>query len=193
MTADGAVRYGQDFALTLTVHVGAQKMRMIILPDAYYLDSGQKLNGKTWIKLDAKGTDPLSKAVAPMMALLRQQTNVSLPPASFQGAKAVGRAGPVLAGEPTIAFTIKLTAKQLAASLSPELRKLAGSSAGGATSVSTYYVDSQWLPRKVVIVNTAKGKKATTTTITYAKWGEPVTVAAPPASQTTTAPGAAAA
>ena len=180
LKAQGVVRYGSDLAMALTMTTAGKRIRVVILGSTYYVDPGAKIGGKTWLRIDEHGTDAISKALAPTMGYLRQQSDLSQPSTAFRGVKAVGKAGPVVDGAPTVAYTIRLTSAQLLATVPPDLRTTLGPGLAGATSVSTYYVDSAWLPRKVVVVTTTKGKKATST-LTYGKWGRPVTVAAPPA------------
>jgi hypothetical protein len=160
-------------------------MKMIMVGGAFYLDLGEKMQGKTWLRVDEKGKDPLSKAMGPLLATIRQQLNLSASASAFRGVTATSVAGATIDGASTVGYVVKLNSQQIIAALPADVRKSMASPMAGATSVSTYYVDPEWLPRKIVIVTTVKGKK-TPMSVMYSNWGDPVTITAPPASDVAT-------
>ncbi|HEY6794824.1 MAG TPA: hypothetical protein VI248_09085 [Kineosporiaceae bacterium] len=183
--AQGVMRYGpDDLAMSLTMTQEGRRTRVILVGDVYYLDVGEKVLGKTWTKIDLKGTSRISKTMGPLLATLRQQTDLGYVPPSYQALTVAAAQGPTIAGVSTVNYTLKQNSQQLVAAL-PAAQRAALSSALAATSaVTTFSVGHDWLPRKVVVVTTTKGKSATTT-ITYSKWGGPVTITPPPVGDTT--------
>jgi len=136
------------------------------------------------VRIDPKGTDPLSKALSPITAEISGLSKpAAVAPAGVKGLTAVASTGKVLDGVKTTLYTYSMNAAQLkaqTAALPPQLRDMMKQS--GVTSVVTrYYVDSSYLPHQVVFIVTVK-KKKTVETIRYSHWGEPVAIAAPPAS-----------
>ena len=183
LRAQGLIRYGSTLAMSLTMTNQGKRIRFLLLGPTAYLDAGQKVGGRTWVRLDEKA----GGAGASLLANLRQQTNLAPAAAALRGVRVSGRAGLAVGGVPTVTYTVKMSSKQLVAALPADLRSVLAPELAGATSVSTYAVDGDWLPRRVVVVTTTKGKPATTT-VTYSKWGAPVTIAAPPASDVATLP-----
>jgi hypothetical protein len=180
----GVVRYQPaNIAMSLRAVAAGRTMRIVVLNGAFYLDLGQPMAGKQWLRIDAKGTDPMSKTFAPLLDTMRTQSDPATPLTSLRGVPAVsGGSGGVVDGVPTRRYTIKLNSRQLLASLPATTRSTLGSALAGATSSTTYYVDAGTLPHKVVTVTTLKGRTSTNIT-TYSHWGQPVSIAAPPASQ----------
>jgi hypothetical protein len=183
----GVMRYGDHLAMSLTMTASGRHSRVIMLGDVYYMDIGEKVQGRSWLKIDPKGKDQLSKSIAPMLAGLRQQTDVGAVPASYAGLTVTASPGQTVDGVHTVNYSLRQNSKQLIASLPAAQRSLLASALAGMSSVTTFAVGPDWLPRRVVVVTTTKGKKSTMT-IAYTRWGQPVTITAPPASDVITGP-----
>lgn len=181
----GVAHYGKNLEMSMTMVSSGQTMKIVMLGNATYLDMGQPVNGKHWLKIDSKSQDPTMKLLSSVMSSAKQQSGLPQAPAAFKGVPTTSSAGEDVAGVPTVAYTMKLNSKQIIAALPADMRKLVGSTLAGATAETTYYVGADWLPRKVVTKSTVQGK-VTNSAITYDKWGEPVTIKAPAASDITT-------
>jgi|SRR5689334_9948496 len=184
-TISGVVRYGKVVEEALTIGSSGRELRAVLVGGVMYLDLGQKINGKSWLKIDPKSKNPMIAAMAPLLGTLQQQSNLRSLAAGLKGVKAVAGPGETVDGAQTTAYRVVMNSKQLVAALPAAQRKLLGPAMAGTSATTTYYVDGEWLPRKVVIVTRSKGKTSTQT-VTYSKWGEPVTIAAPAPSDVTT-------
>jgi hypothetical protein len=184
-TAEGVVRYGKPLDMALTMENSGQSMKMVMLGNVFYLNMGQPINGKNWLRMDSKSTDPMAKSMMSLMRTMQTQSNLPQAPAALKGVPATSAPGEEIDGVPTTAYTVKLNSKQLASTLTGESRKMLGTAMAGATSSTTYYVDADWLPLRLDVATTVKGKTSSSK-IEYGKWGESVTIKAPAASDTTT-------
>jgi hypothetical protein len=184
-TSQGVMRYGNDLAMSLTMTAAGRRSRVILVGDVYYMDMGEKAQGKSWLKIDPKGKGQLSKTMGPLLASLRQQADVGAVPPSYAGLTAAAAPGQMVDGVRTVSYTLKQNTKQLIAALPAAQRATLAPALAGMSAVTTFAVGPDWLPRRVTVTTTAKGKKATTV-ITYSHWGQAVTITPPPASDVIT-------
>ena len=180
-SVDADVDYsGSTTAMKMSMDAGGQKLEMIFAGKALYLGGAMATAlgaGKKWIKIDPNGTDALSKQMAPLltqMATAGQNPTQAL--AALQGAKATIAS---VDGSNTT-YAVTLDKAQIA-----QVMKASGIESPGDTSAVTpdslaysITLDGDSLPVKVV--TTTAGVAAT---ITFTKWGEPVDISAPPASE----------
>jgi hypothetical protein len=179
-TAKGVIQFtGAGQSMSMSMLSSGKTVRMVILPDAWYISSGSKIGGKNWIKITEKGKDPLSKAFVPIFASMRQQSSPVPAAAALKGVPVTMVPGSVeLDGVRTVRYVVKQNSKQLLAAMPAAARAQQAKSLAGASSVTTYYVDEQNLVRKIVVVTTVGGRRQTSTMI-YQHWGDPVSIVPP--------------
>lgn len=180
MTAEGAMRLtGATPAMELSVNSMSIKMSVIAVDGAMYLK--MPMLGEKYLKVDPKGTDPLSRRMAPSL----QQMNSSMraPLSSY------GQSLPWVVSQTSAAGTT-LTAHATGDDLRSAMAQSGSVPSGVPTRsitgemVITLTLDGHNLPERTVVM--MNGKQVLTQT--YSQWGEPVTITAPPTSQVTTAP-----
>jgi hypothetical protein len=185
--ATGALRVrpdGSDLAMDMTA--AGRKLSMVFQGGTFYLDVGQPVAGKKWLKISPAGTDPLSKAFAPMLRMVGSNSSVQSQLAALTGAKIVSAVPTTVDGAPATTYTVALSEKNLLASVGAlkypaQLRKSLAALFKGATGRTVLTVDAHDLVRRIVSTVTSSMEHATTT-ITYTGWGKPVTIKAPTAS-----------
>lgn len=171
----------------VVMKVGAQSMRLLLLSDGLYLSmSTVKLPaGKSWILISATGTDQLSAAMRPMFQTLQANSMSAVGAESMKGV-AVKRVGvTTLGGTPVVRYAFSNTQAQIEAALRlvpTANRAKARAALAGMRSSVTMLVDADGLTRQVVTTTTQKGRRSTST-VTYSRWGRPVSITAPPASE----------
>ncbi len=185
--SEGSIDADVDYASTpqsmkMTMDVGGEQMQMIYLDKVMYMGGetfAQMSGGKKWIKIDPKGTDPMSKQMAPMLAQI--ETSMANPVESLAALKDV-KATVKSSDSSGTTYSVTLTKAQL-----EEMSK----SPGGAPGVSSDDLDAlpatvtydltigtDKLPQKMVME--VSGQKME---MAFSKWGEPVSITAPPASE----------
>jgi hypothetical protein len=189
----GSFRWGKtDYAVDLTMAMpGMGKVRMIALPSALYLRlpaSAHLPSGKPWIKIkaDGTGTDPISKALGPVMTQMQEsfdpQSNLELLKA-MPAMKVAGRESIEGARTTKYKATVDLAKAAAVVAGGPLAKQFRALTAAGIKTMDyTIWVDGQGLPRQYkTVMATAQGKA--TQTFNYRDWGKPLTIKAPPAKQ----------
>jgi len=188
-TAQGAVSAVGDLRLSDTavqesvvMKVGAQSMRMLLLPDRLYMSvSSVKLPvGKRWILISATGTDRTSLAMRPLFQTLQSD---SLTSGDGMKGVAVRRVGvTAFGGVPVTRYTFASTQAQIDAAVqaapAADRARIRAALAGMTTSTSML-VDAGGLTRQVVRTTMLKGRRTVSTT-SYSRWGTQVSITAPP-------------
>jgi hypothetical protein len=182
--ADGVLRldrnnFGMSFQLDPAAS-GGSSMKMLVLPQGYYISAGTKVDGKEWLKLVGEEIDPISAMLGGQVQAV--QKNVDLEnlernllvarPIEEVGAESVG-------GVKAVHYRMAMDKAAIKTQIPPSVAAdQAQSILDGATGTMDFYLDPGHLPVK--IVSTVKAQGATgASTVTYEKWGEPVTVPAP--------------
>lgn len=191
VTAGSAMTVAADISydpaaprMSLTADAGGQQQMQILLTGGALYLSGKAFSplvaGKKWVKISANGTDTLSKELAPIFSQMSSSMgNPAAVMAKVPNAKATVKS--VDATGTTYAVTI--TKEQLQALESSDTAAL-GSLTGGALSQLPetlsydYTVSSDHLPVRMVMKVGGSG-----VTMTFSKWGEPIRIQAPPASE----------
>ena len=144
--------------------------------------------GIKYVKLTSDGDDPMSAMLKPLMGSMGQLSDPAVMLSAFEGVEA--KVVAVDAGSTT--YEVSLNAAQVAEMAKKALEKVTPSGSPLPTPTSatgtmtlTQTMDAKGLPLKVVMV-TDEGGKTQTMTMVYSKWGEPVTIAEPPAAEVTT-------
>lgn len=185
VSGEGDVSMVDGVSEHLTMKAGQMPMEIVFKDQAIYLKSSAMPVGGKWIVAREGGTDALSKQMAPMFAQIKQMrpdqqvTNYAVADQKVVGQETVD-------GVATTHYTSSPSAAAITKSLSPSLA--ATLSGKDLTDIKVdLWVDAQDHPRKVVSSMKLKGQPIETT-LELSKFGEPVTITAPPAAQTTTAP-----
>lgn len=174
---------GTSPKMTMTVSESGEDFQMVYIDKVMYMggDSFTELTGgKKWIKIDPKGDDAMSQMMGPMLS--QMETTVANPAEQlkqFAGAKA--KVTKVENGVTT--YQITLTKAQLSEMVKKQTAGLPGVTEEALKQMPngvTYdmSVDAEGLPTTVAM--DMGGEKIS---ITYSKWGEPVSVKAPAASE----------
>lgn len=180
ITAEGDVEVGEsasDTAMRMTMDMGASgpgTISMIIVDNAFYMNLGQMTQDK-FAKIDLDDKD---NAIAKQLGSITDQLDPSKQLAQFKDAvtsfKKSG-APRTIEGVEAQPYEIVLDTSKIAA-----LSELPGGAAAGVPKTLTYtmFVDSDNLLRRV-----EADVAGSTVEATYSKWGEPVDVKAPKASE----------
>jgi hypothetical protein len=170
--------------------VNGTMYQLVYLDNSFYVNLGQQLGGKSWLKFDGTGSNPAVKSMTPLLAKMKQLGNPMSGLVALTKVPVTVSAHQTVDGVDTTRYSFTHDT-QLTAS---DLPSGAATSAAGAgmlgamRSVSTYYLNAVGLPIEAVTVVTLANQRTTTTTEHYSHWGEPVTIAAPPASEIATLP-----
>jgi len=189
--ATGVMRFktsGVDFAVSIGLP-GGKTMKMVVVDGTAYMNVGEKYQGKNWIRIAPGGSDPLSKALGPMLAQLGTGLNLDTQLADSKGAKITAAARTTLAGTPVTKYTLVSSEAALLAQLdklvtAPEVRDALRAQFKGAHSESVMWIGKDNLPRRVDSRVIGAKAPATTSTVTYSDWGSPVSISAPSRSDT---------
>lgn len=192
ISAKGQMRFepgNLGMAMTMDLPGSSEKLEMVLLKDALYvkLPAGQEpIKGKPWLKVSAGGSDPVSQQLAPMFAQLQKSVD---PSSSLDvirhGTTITSRAQDTVDGQKATKYVFSVDVSKAAANATgtakSSLEQLVQQ--GVKTMHYTLWVSDQNLPLKFTITQkTPQGQVDMTGT--YSKWGEPVSIAAPPKSQT---------
>src|SRR5215469_8613936 len=185
-----------ELSETLTVEAAGKSTLLggIITGTAFYLHEAALASkiGKPWLKirLSALHNGPLA-ALAPLFRSIQNNNflNESQLFAAVRDLRVVGK--DTVAGVPTTEYAGSFQATELSRTLAPSLRKAlaAGLRALGNSTVRCHvWIDNQHNTRKSIEVETINGDTIQTT-VTFARFNQPIQITFPPASQTFTPPG----
>jgi hypothetical protein len=189
--ATGVMRFktsGVDFAMTVGLP-GGKSMKMVVVGGTAYMNVGEKYQGKHWIRIVPGGSDPLSKALGPMLAQLGTGLDLDTQLAGVKDAKITAATRATLGGAPITKYTLVSGEKSLLAQLdklaaTPELRDTLRTQFKGAHAESVMWIGDDNLPRRVDSRVVGGKIPGTSTTVTYSDWGKPVSISAPPRTDT---------
>jgi len=158
---------------------GWDQRRVIILGGDTYLLQEPPLDGKRWLKLSSASADPAVQQLAPLRYELDDLAD-PIPGWGWLGPIPVTKGGRVkLDGVWTTAYTFRQNNQELVAgSSAPSDWDAMRQRLAGATATSTYYVDAQGVPRKIVITVVRDGHSRVTTHL-LRQWGQPVSIYLP--------------
>lgn len=175
---------GDTPKMTMTVTADDGAFEMVYIDKVMYMgadDFKEMTGGKKWLKIDPQGDDAMSKMMGPMLS--QMETTVANPAEQlkqFEGAKA--EVTKVENGVTT--YKVTLTKQQLSDMVKKQAAGLPGVTEEALKQMPegvTYdmSVDAEGLPTTVAMDMGGDNN----ITITYSKWGEPVEVKAPAASE----------
>lgn len=184
--SEGTMDADVDYASTpqsmkMSMKLSDQTMELIYVDKIMYMGGdtfAQLTNGKKWIKIDPTGTDPMSKQMGPMLSQI--QSSMANPVealATLKGVKATVKSSDAT----STTYTVTLTKAQLA-----EMAKKQGAPGVSADDLGSlpaqisyeYTIGADKLPQKMTMDLSGQ-----TMEMSFSKWGEPVSIAAPPASE----------
>jgi hypothetical protein len=200
--ASGSGRYdGANTAMTMTMDMAGETMDMVFVNKVMYLklpesQRAQMGSDKPWIKVSADGTDPLSKALGPMLNKATADNDPSQTLDKISKAGTITKSEQVqLDGQPTSHYTIDLDFSKL-------IDEFAGLMGAASEQVKSQlqgkdlhvpvelWLNSDQLPVQIVMdmskVMSALGAGAQGNgmmTFKYTDWGSPVDIQAPAADQ----------
>jgi hypothetical protein len=159
---------------------------MIFVGGAAYMNVGEKYQGKSWLRISPEGTDPLSKALAPLLTQLRTGLDVGSQVANAKGSTITGSTRTQLEGQPVTKYAVVQSEQAFLAQLdkfatTPELREQLRKQFKGARGETQIWLGDDDLPLRYETRVLGGAAPETTTTVTYSDWGKPVTISAPPA------------
>lgn len=184
-TVESDIDYGADGktpSMAMTMTAEGQSFQMVYVDKVMYMGGemfAQMAGGKKWIKISADGTDQMSKMMGPMLS--QMESSMSNPVQSLAGVQGLKAKVTKVEGDSTT-YAVTLTKAQLT-ELAKKQSGLPGADEQSLSSVPatvTYdmTLGKDGLPQKMDMKLGAESM-----TMTYSKWGQPVKIAAPPASE----------
>ncbi|HEX7658179.1 MAG TPA: hypothetical protein VF444_01770 [Pseudonocardiaceae bacterium] len=161
---------------------------LYLKPSGVFADGLQQLDAnvgnKPWIKIDQNGTDPVSQSFGSFLTFAQDENDPGYALDKTKSAATLASTKQEqLDGQSTTHYTVTVDLKKYAASLSdtdPEKQSVNEDLQTGVNNQTVdIWVNSENLPLKLVV---AEGKTGTVTA-TYADWGAPASITAPPAAQ----------
>ncbi|KGN36528.1 hypothetical protein [Knoellia subterranea] len=177
---------GDKTAMRMETTVDGEAATILFVDGVMYMGGMDDLPaGKTFIKIDPKGDDPMSKMMGPALSQMAESADPTAALADLEGLKA--KVVEVKDGTTTYEMTVTAEQQQkLAAEKLKDMGMDTGSlptpSTAPAPMVVRQTIGADNLPTVVKIT----GSPEATMTITYSGWGEDVDVAAPPADKVAT-------
>lgn len=175
---------GTDMALELTSPAGT---KVVSVGGTVYIATGQAIGGKHWIKIDPAGKDPVSRSVAPLLSSMTGNLDVTSQLTRMPDAKLSSATAATDGATAVTRYVVTTTERDLVAAaeafgLPAAIKQQTLAALKGAHGTSTIDVDASDLPVRAESVVRGSARSDTDTTVTYSGWGEPVTIAAPRAS-----------
>lgn len=179
----GGVQKGtEDFELgkgvKAEIAASGMKLQLVAIGSLIYIKG---LPGVSkWLKIDPKGTSSMDRAMA-SLGDFSKSSDPSTLVRYLNGAKGTKVGSETVAGKPTTHYRFTISPAAYAKAVG------SGALARAITSpiTSNLWVGADNLPAKATSTVTAAGRTVTSTVL-YSKWGQAVTISAPPASQVTT-------
>jgi hypothetical protein len=182
----GVQRFGRSgLEFSVTTSVSGRTIKMIYVRRAAYMNLGEKFQGKSWVRIAPEGTDPLSKALAPVLTQLSTSLEVGSQVANVKGSTIRDVTRTELGGRPVTKYTVVQSAQAFMTQLdklatTPQLRaELRRQFKGAHSETQIWLTDDDLLVRNETRVVGGSAPSATST-VTYSDWGKPVTISAPP-------------
>jgi hypothetical protein len=198
MDAEADVEFSSDdIAMSMNMTLpGEGDMAMVLLDGIMYVQSPEPIEpGKSWLKIDPNGNDPMSKALGSSFDEMRKNAD---PRAAIDQLKEAGKITSQeeaeLNGEQTTHYTILVDFEKLVAQQNnPEAKKAAEMLEVKEFPVELW-VNEDGLPMRMTMdmpMTDPSSGQSTSAKIQadYTNWGEPVEIAAPPANQIAEMPG----
>ncbi|HET9139574.1 hypothetical protein [Actinophytocola sp.] len=189
INAQGDIQFGNDVAMEMTMAVPEMaEVTMRLVDNVFYIKTGEELEpGKPWLKIDANGSDPMSKVFASLVDQMKSQGDPSQTLKQLQDAGEItSKKSEQLDGQDTTHYTVTVDVQKALAKADPELKKMLD---GAATAGLKDYPMDIWLnkdnlPVRIVTTVSATNPQTQKTeqakvTVNYTDWGKKIEVAAP--------------
>ena len=184
MTGDSEV--GNPIKVAMKISQQGLKLEVVQVSGLLYI-KGIPGTTKPWIKVDPKGTDAFSKAMASVSNEISKSSDPRALVETMEGVKGKHVGTEQVGGDSTEHYLFLIPISSYAKVLSPAgLKALKGMVKGPIAN--DLWVGEDNLPRKMATTMVVGGKKQLTE-LTYSDWGKPVNIVAPPAAQVGTPPG----
>lgn len=188
---EGDLEVGADeAAMTMDMTTPQGDIGLVFLDGVMYVDVGQEIEpGKTWVRIDPSGNDPMSQALGGISEQMRQNADPRKTLEQFENSGTItAQEETELNGEQTTHYTITVDVDKMAAEQQdPTLKKAledAQKQAGLKDFPVELWVNEDDLPvRMLVNMPIPDETSGTSVQVDYTKWGEPVEITAPPADQ----------
>ncbi|MCT2586270.1 LppX_LprAFG lipoprotein [Actinophytocola gossypii] len=192
LTGEGDLEVGADQAsMDMTMSTPSGEMSVVFTDGVLYVRTPQEVEpGKSWLRIDQEGDDPLSKALATMTEQMRQNADPRRTLEQFQDAGTITaqEEGVEVNGERTTHYRIIVDVQKVAEQQQDPMVRKALRQAGLKDFPIELWVDEEDLPVRMKVdmplADPASGKAAKASIqLDYTDWGEPVEITAPPAGQ----------
>lgn len=172
---------GKDMAMKLNTTVEGEKATILFVDGVMFMSGMEDLPaGKTFIKIDPKGDDPMSKMMGPALSQMAESADPTAALAEIEGLKAKV----IEVKDGTTTYEATITADQQLEMAKTRLKDMGMGDmpvptpkTGMKPITLRQTIGADHLPTKVEI----SGSPESTMTLTYSDWGKKVDVAAPPA------------
>jgi hypothetical protein len=180
---------GASSQLKIDVKVGAQDLGIVKTGGAVYFRTPSPLNGKPWLRISTDPKDPLARMYSQAFLNLDNVADVPRVASFVAGMGAFTEASKEqVDGAETTKYVAQPPPAKAVQLLSGPYQALTAQSLKGATATVSLWVDGDGLLRRTAVVFTMRNAPPARTLVSYKRWGQPVTVAAPPAGQVLTPP-----
>jgi hypothetical protein len=192
LTGEGDMEMGADKAsMDMTMTTPSGEMSVVLLDGVLYVQTPQPVQpGKSWVRIDQEGNDPISRALGTMTAQMRENADPRRTLEQFQEAGTITsqEEGVEVNGEQTTHYQITVDVQKLAEQQQDPRIKKALQQANLQDFPVELWVNEQDLPVRMKVdmpmTDAASGKAAKASVrMDYTNWGEPVEITAPPANQ----------
>ncbi|MGL5853167.1 MAG: hypothetical protein ACRCZD_20495 [Phycicoccus sp.] len=183
-TIEADVDYGTTPpSMAMTMDVGGQAFDMLYVDEVLYLGGGvfaEATGGKKWVKVDPDGDDQLSTMMRPYLDQMSSSLSNPAEQYAVPGVRAKVKA---VDGDRTT-YTTTLTKTQLEEALRKQAEKSGAPVDAKATAqLPDQAVYEMTLGKDGIPVSATIDLGVVDTKVVYSKWGEPVDLEAPPASE----------
>ena len=184
-TMEGDYEVGNPVKVAMKVSQEGLKLEVVQVGGVIYL-KGIPGTTKPWIKVNPKGTDAFSKAMASLGDISKSNDPRAMVK-TMEGVKGKHIGTEQVGGGSTEHYLFQIPISAYATVLSPEALKAMQGMVKGPIATE-YWVGEDNLPRKMTTTMLVGGKKQLTQ-LTSSNWGKPVNIVAPPAAQVGPPPG----
>ncbi|HEX2131367.1 MAG TPA: LppX_LprAFG lipoprotein [Actinophytocola sp.] len=191
LTGEGDMEIGpEEASMDMTMSTPSGEMSVVFLDGVLYVQTPEQIKpGKSWIRIDQDGNDPLSKALGTMTEQMRKNADPRRTLEQFQEAGTITsqEEGVEVNGVQTTHYQITVDVQKLAEQQQDPMMKKALQQANLKDFPVELWVNEEDLPVRMQVdmpMTDASGKSAEASVrMDYTNWGEPVEITAPPADQ----------
>lgn len=200
LSGTGQVKYGNPVAEELSMQMpgGMGTMKMVLLDDVFYMNMPQlsQAVGKPWVKIDANGTDPMSKQFGQLISSADQNADPTKMLDKIKDAGTINsKSTDTVDGQQTTKYSITVDVAKEAQVLGDNDTMKQMISAAQRAGLKSYplnvWLNSDNLPVKMTtdLKLTVNGQSMDeNVAVSFTDWGQPVNIQAPPAAEVGTMP-----